>query len=260
MGFLKDIEDMPNQFEYSLEFFERWYRADNAVLVVAGDVVPEKVFDLARRYYGAWRPGIVPLRTPVEPEQTEERTAQIAWAAPTLPLLAMAFHAPAFDADDVDVRALDVAAQAYFAPTSELHKELVLDRQWVDVLTAGAEDKRDPGYFLVLARIKEASRARDVRAAIERTLAIAGSTPLTEERLGEVRSRLRYGFLSGLMTPEQVATTICHYVQLTGETSAIDRSFATLDAVTAQDVRRSAAAVFRRSNRTVVTLTPKEAA
>ena len=30
MGFLKDIEDMPNQFEHSLSFFERWYRADNA--------------------------------------------------------------------------------------------------------------------------------------------------------------------------------------------------------------------------------------
>ena len=260
MGFLKDIEDMPNQFEHSLQFFERWYRADNAVLVVAGDVVPEKVFDLARRYYGAWRPGIVPFQTPVEPEQTEEKTAEIAWAAPTLPLLAMAFHAPAFDPDAVPVRALDVAAQAYFAPTSELHKELVLDKQWVDILTAGAEDKRDPGYFLVLARIKEASRAGDVRAAIERTLETAGATKLTDERLGDVRSRLRYGFLSGLMTPEQVATTICHFAQLTGETSAVDRSFATLDAVTAEDVRRSAAAVFRRSNRTVVTLAPKEAA
>ena len=71
------------------------------------------------------------------------------------------------------MRALDVLAQAYFAPTSPLHKELVLDRQWVDVLTAGAEDKRDPGYFLVLARIKEASRVEDVRAAILRTLAAA---------------------------------------------------------------------------------------
>ena len=260
MGFLKDIEDMPNQFEHSLQFFERWYRADNAVLVVAGDVVPDTVFELARRHYGAWRPGIAPFGTPVEPEQPEERSAHIAWDAPTLPLLAMAFHAPAFDADARPVRALDVLAQAYFAPTSALHKELVLDRQWVDFLSAGAEDKRDPGYFLVLARIKEARHVEDVRAAIERTLETAGSTPLTAERLAQVASRLRYGFLSGLMTPEQVATTMCHYVQLTGGTSAIDRSFVTLDAVTAEDVTRTAARVFRRSNRTVVTLAPREAA
>jgi zinc protease len=260
MGFLKDIEDMPNQYDHSLAFFERWYRADNAVLVVAGDIVPEKVFELARRYYGAWRPGVAPLLTPLEPEQRDERAAHIPWAAPTLPLLAMAFHAPAFDPDDLEVRALDVMAQAYFAPTSPLHKELVLDRQWVDVLTAGAEDKRDPGYFLVLARVKEAARMDDVRAAIERTLQMSASTTLTAERLAHVTSRLRYGFLSGLLTPDQVAATICHYAQLTGTISAIDRSYATLSAVTAEDVCRAAARVFRPTNRTVVTLAPGEVA
>jgi zinc protease len=256
MGFLKDIEDMPNQYDHSLAFFERWYRADNAILVVAGDIVPEEVFALARRRYGAWRPGIVPLTTPVEPEQTEERVAHVPWAAPTLPLLAMAFHAPAFDPDDREVRALDVLAQAYFAPTSALHKELVLDRQWVDWLSAGADDHRDPGVFVVLARVKEEAHVDAVRAAIERTLALAGSTALDAERLASVTSRLRYGFLSGLQTPDQIAATVCHYAQLTGETGTIDRSFATLDQVEAEDVSRAATRVFRPANRTVVTLAP----
>jgi zinc protease len=259
MGFLKDIEDMPNQYDYSLAFFERWYRADNAILVVAGDIVPEDVFELARRYYGAWRPGVTPLATPVEPDQTEERVAHIPWAAPTLPLLAMAFHAPAFDPDDREGRALDVLAQAYFAPTSALHKELVLDRQWVDWLSAGAEDRRDPGVFVVLARIKESGRVDEVRAAIERTLALAGSTELTAERLANVTSRVRYGFLSGLKTPDQVAATVCHYAQLTGATSTIDRSFATLQAVSAKDLSRAAARVFRPESRTVVTLAASSA-
>jgi zinc protease len=247
---------MPHQYDYSLAFFERWYRSDNAVLVVAGDVVPEHVFELARRYYGNWRPGVAPQSTPVEPEQTNERAAHIAWAAPTLPLVAMAFHAPAFDAEDREGRALDVLAQAFFAPTSPLHKELVLDRQWVDWLSAGAEDRRDPGFFVVLARVKEAGRIADVRSAIERTLALAGSTTLTASRLAQVTSRVRYGFLSGLLTPDQVAGTVCHYVQLTGLTSTLDRSFATLHAVTADDVTRAAARVFRPENRTVVTLAP----
>jgi len=259
MGFLNDIEDMPNQYDHSLAFFERWYRADNAVLVVAGDIVPEKVFELARRYYGAWRPGVASLSTPVEPDQTIERTAHIPWAAPTLPLLAMAFHAPAFDPEDREGRALDVLAQAYFAPTSPLHKELVLDRQSVDWLSAGLEDRRDPGFFVVLARVKEAEHLADVRAAIERTLALAGSTPLTAERLAAVTSRVRYGFLSGLLTPDQVAATVCHYAQLTGEISAIDRSYVTLHAITANDVSRAAARVFSPANRTVVTLAPSDA-
>jgi zinc protease len=254
MGFLKDIEDMPNQYDHSLAFFERWYRSDNALLVVAGDIVPEDVFALARRTYGAWRPGVAPLATPIEPDQPNERVADVPWAAPTLPLLAMAFHAPAFDPEDREGRALDVLAQAYFAPTSVLHKELVLDRQWVDWLSAGAEDRRDPGLFVVLARVKDERHVGEVRAAIERTLDLSGSTGLTSERLADVTSRLRYGFLSGLQTPDQVAATVCHFAQLTGKTSAIDRTFATLHAVTADDVSRTARRVFRPENRTVVTL------
>jgi len=256
MGFLKDIEDMPNQYHHSLAFFARWYRADNAILVVAGDVRPEEVFALARRHYGAWRPGVAPFSTPVEPAQREEKSAHLSWPAPTLPLLAIAFHAPAFDAGGIEGHALDVLASACFAPTSPLHKELVLDRQWADWLAAGAEDRRDPGFFLVLARVKDAARVGDVRQAIERTLEQVAKEPLAPARLEQVRSRLRYGFLSGLLTPDQVAATVCHYAQLTGETASIERSFATLAKVGAGDVAAASARVFRPENRTVVTLAP----
>ena len=43
-----DIEDMPNQYEYSKEFFDRWYRPENTTIIVAGDVKPSDV-DAARR-------------------------------------------------------------------------------------------------------------------------------------------------------------------------------------------------------------------
>ncbi len=38
IGFLKDIVDMPNQYEYSRKFFDRWYRPDNCIVLVVGDV------------------------------------------------------------------------------------------------------------------------------------------------------------------------------------------------------------------------------
>jgi len=36
MGFLKDIQDMPNQYEYSLKFFDRYYRPEYTTIVVVG--------------------------------------------------------------------------------------------------------------------------------------------------------------------------------------------------------------------------------
>src|SRR3984893_9210679 len=37
IGFLKDIENMPSGYEYSRQFFRRYYTPDNATIFVAGD-------------------------------------------------------------------------------------------------------------------------------------------------------------------------------------------------------------------------------
>ena len=256
MGFLRDIETMPQQYDYSLRFFTRWYRPDNAALVVVGDVDPEAVFGLARRRWEAWRAGAATLVTPVEPEQDAERVAHVPWSTPTLPLIALAFHAPAFDAEDVRGRALDVLAQAEFAPTGRTYNDLVLDKQWVDWMWAGVEDHRDPTLFLLVARVKETERVGDVRAALQSALSRAGTETLSPDRLSAVTSRLRYAFLGGLQTPDQVAMAVSNALQLTGGTTAIDASYRTLARVSAADVMTTASAVFREGNRTVVTLTP----
>jgi len=256
MGFLRDIETMPQQYDYSLKFFERWYRPDNAALVVTGDVEPQAVFELARRRWEAWRPGAASLATPVEPEQHGERVAHVPWSTPTLPLVALAFHAPAFDPEDIRGRALDVLAQAEFAPTGRTYNDLVLDKQWIDWMWAGVEDHRDPTLFLLVARVKESERIGPVREALEAALARAATERLTPDRLAAVASRLRYAFLGGLQTPDQVALAVANALQLTGGTAAIDASYRTLARVTAEDVAGTAAAIFRPENRTVVTLAP----
>ena len=41
MGFIEDIEAMPDQFDYSRQFFDRFYRPENTAIIVAGDVEPD---------------------------------------------------------------------------------------------------------------------------------------------------------------------------------------------------------------------------
>ena len=57
MGFLKDIEDMPNQFEYAKTFFSRWYRPEYTTVIVSGDVDPQRTLQLVEKYWGDWKPG-----------------------------------------------------------------------------------------------------------------------------------------------------------------------------------------------------------
>lgn len=48
IGFEEDIKAMPTMYEYSLSFFKRYYRPENVVIVVAGDVKREKVMELVK--------------------------------------------------------------------------------------------------------------------------------------------------------------------------------------------------------------------
>src|SRR5262245_8928278 len=49
MGFLKDIQDMPNQYDYSLQFYNRFYRPEYTTIVLVGDVTREQALSLTKK-------------------------------------------------------------------------------------------------------------------------------------------------------------------------------------------------------------------
>ncbi len=111
IGFLKDIVDMPNQYDYSRKFFERWYRPDNCIVLVVGDVRHKEVVELARRQYSGWKRGAAQVEIPVEPPQTAERRRDLEWKGVTQPYLYIGYHVPGFDAKSRDIAALDVLGE-----------------------------------------------------------------------------------------------------------------------------------------------------
>jgi zinc protease len=255
MGFLRDIMDMPNQYEYSLKFFDRWYRPEHCALLVVGDVEHERLTALARKYYGAWKRGTFTLEVPAEPRQSAEKSVELPWKAQTLPVLALGYHGPAFSDREIDMPAMDVLSQVVFSPTSELFRKLVVEEQLVEFIQGGQQDSRDPGLFTVLTRIKDPSRIAEVRKEIDAAIERARTTPVPASRLAEVKSYQKYSYLMGLDNADAIARSICHYIAMTGDPEAVNRVYALYDRVTAEDVRRAAETYLAPANRTVVLLT-----
>ncbi len=85
----------------------------------------------------------------------------------------------------------------------------------------------------------------EIWAAIERLQADGVSA----EALADIRSRFRYGFLSDLTTPDDVAQNLARFVAITGGIDVVDELFATLDAVTPEDVSRPRATTCGSSAR-----------
>ena len=108
MGFLADIKDMPNQYDYSLKFFDRFYRPENCTVIVVGDVKNDDVVRIAKKYYSGWKKGTYQAEVPSEPPQKEEKIVRMPWKNKTLPYLLIGYHVPAFSDTDVERAALDI--------------------------------------------------------------------------------------------------------------------------------------------------------
>ena len=67
MGFLKDVEAMPGEYDYSRQFFDRYYRPEYTTIIVVGDVDAKKVRALIDERWGQWKRGTFKPSIPAEP-------------------------------------------------------------------------------------------------------------------------------------------------------------------------------------------------
>ncbi len=259
MGFLKDIMDMPNQYQYSLTFFDRWYRPEYCTIVVVGDVKHEKLVALAKKYYGAWKRGSFTLDVPAEPPQTQEKFVEMKWKANTLPILAIGYHGPAFSDNAIDMPAIDLLAQYLFSQQSELYTQLVIREQAVEFIQGGQGDARDPGLFTIVTRIKDPKNIDHVKNAIFEAIEEAKAAPISEQQLNNIQSHMKYSYAMSLNNADAIANSIAHYISMTGDPESVNRVYALYDRVTPQDLVTVANKYFAPSNRTVVLLTQEGA-
>lgn len=258
MGYEADIAAMPTMYDYSREFFRRYYRPDNTVLFVAGDVDPERVFALAREHYGAWQPGYVAPPVPAEPEQTAERRVDVGYDGQALPVLWLAYKTGAFDPNDRVRVAADLLAPLAFGETSDAYRRLVLEEQVAELLSAETNLNRDPGLLDIYARVKDPAKVDYVREVIDETIAHYRDTPPGAERLGALQSRLRYGFLMGLETPDAVAQRLARHIAISGGLEGVEALYAAYAQVTPEDVQTAAQRYLTNERRTVGVLRANE--
>ncbi len=259
MGFIEDIEAMPEAYDYAQTFFDRFYRPENAVVLIAGDVSPEAAFAMVERHFGAWERGYTPPEIPVEGPLAGPEYRHVDWTGPTPPWVTVAFRGPAAyptdgNAGAGDMQALDVISSLGFGPSSPLYQRLVVDEQVADVLAASFPDSRDPGLLTVLARVTDPADAAYVRDEIQKELARLTLEAPEASMLADLKSALTYGFAAGLDNTEAIADAIVPVLSVTRDPGTLNEIYRTYAAITPEAVREVAARTFTDANMVVVTL------
>ncbi len=255
MGFIADVENMPNEYEYSKVFFERWYRPQFTTIIVAGDVTPEQVLPMVEKYWGGWKPGSgTPAAIPAEPAPKGPLYVHVPWSSDTLPYVTVAFPSPAFVETSKDSAAMHVLAALFFGSTSEIYKKLVVAEQKVDSIEVDVPDNVDPSLFTIVARVKKAADTLYVRDQILATVAAARNAPVPVQRLADATSFDRYAFARTLDSTERIAQVISGFAPYRRSYDTANAFYRTLNSLSPEDVQGAARKYFTDQGMIVTTL------
>ena len=258
MGFLRDVENMPNMYDYSLEFFKRYYRPEYVTIIVVGDVNHDGVLQLVNRYWAGWKRGSYTPEIPTEAEQTTPESRYVPWPTTTLPWVAVSFKGPAYSDTEKDKPALDLIGSLGFSQTSELYQKLVIKEQKVDMLFADFEDHRDPYLLTVVARVKDAKDIEYTKAEIIKAFDSYKAAPVAADKLSAVKSNLKYGFALSLDNSEAIAANLAPYIALKRTPETLNKLYDLYASITPQDIQQMAKKYFVETRRTTIVLAHKE--
>ncbi|HWB84608.1 MAG TPA: pitrilysin family protein [Bryobacteraceae bacterium] len=258
MGFLPDVQAMPNSYDYSLKFFDHYYRPEFTTIIVVGDVKAKDVRKLVDRYWGSWKRGTFKPDIPQEPAQQAPRANHVAWTSPTLPIMTVAYKVPAYTDSNEDSVALDAVASLAFSRNSDLYRKLVIEEQKVDELGADHTDHVDPSLFEITARVKDPADIDYVRDQILATVKSFREKPVDAARLDALRKHQRYAFELQMDDSGAIAEVVAAYVALRRSPETINKIYDRYAELTPQAVQRAAAKYLVEDGRTIVTLTGPE--
>jgi zinc protease len=185
----KDIEHIERATMSDVQdFFFRFYRPNNAVMVVAGAVTLEQIQELANKWFGSIPAGPAYVRNvPKEPQQSEVRHLETSAAVP-LNSIVKVFHMPGRYEDGFYASDLlgDILGRG---KSSRLYQKLLKDKSLFNSISASVTSSLDPGLLVVKGNLNPGVKLEDADDAIKEVLQEITENGATDEEVTKVKNQ-----------------------------------------------------------------------
>jgi zinc protease len=265
IGSKDDLENVP--VERPAAFYHKYYRPDNAVLVLTGRLDESKTLQFVMDAFGKIPKPAQALTADytVEPAQDGERYVELRRVGQGQEVI-VAYHGPA--AGHPDTAALQVLSGIMNgggggrggrggrggggggADEGRLAKALV-DAKIAESANMGSRAQHDPGLITLTASLNKDQSLDAAKKALIATLDDVIKNPPTKEEIERVRTNLLRGLDRNLSNAQQIATGALNEAIAQGDWRLMFLAHDRLEDVSANDVVRVAKAYFKGSNRTV---------
>ncbi|WP_274426958.1 M16 family metallopeptidase [Chelativorans sp. YIM 93263] len=243
IGWMHEIEALTR--EQLIAFYDRYYRPNNAVLVVAGDVDVESVRELAEKTYGQLETGpeLPPRERPTEPPARPEREVRLHDPRANLPSFTLNWFTPAYFSEQRETAdALLVLSEILGGgERSRLHQALVVEQRIASAAGAFMDVNRlDYAQFGVYAQPIETRELDAVEQAVNEELQKVIENGISESELETAKkvlaSRLIFSQENQMSRAREYGTML-----MTGGTvEDFGKTRERIEAVTVDDIREAA--------------------
>lgn len=231
---IKHIEEAT--MEDVKDFFYRFYRPNNCVLVIAGNVKVAEMKALCDKWFGPIPAGDVPVRNlPQEAKQTEKRTLTLERDVP-VDAIYKAYHAPA--KLDADYYAIDLVSDILSRGNSaRLTQSLVREQKLFTEINAYITGDFDTGMFVVTGKLNSGVSFETAEKAIDEELQKLHENLLGEEELQKVKNKAETTHVYGGMNVLSKAMELA-FGELLGDADMVNHEMEKYEAVTAEDIQK----------------------
>lgn len=240
------------------ELHQQYYRPDNIVIALVGDLQIEKIRPLLEKYFGRIpsAKGEIPEVKINEPVQNGERLIRVRFDAE--PRLMLAYHKPVYpNLDDLQFMLLHSVLSD--GRSSILYRELVQERGLASsVSTSEAPGELYPSLFYVSGVPQRGVSNERLLDEIQKILDRMKSNPVTEADLRAAKKRVKVSLLSVLTSNGGLARSLARTELLWGDWAEIFTMYDAALKTEAEDLMRLARTYLNVENRTTVFLEKAE--
>lgn len=232
------------------DFFFRYYRPSNAVLVVAGKVTVDQVKKLSEKWFGPIPATAKPTRSlPSEPAQQKKRTLTVEAKVPANALYKAYHMAGRFH---TDYYAIDLMSDILGrGQSSRLFHQLVKEKEIFTSLSSYVTSTIDPGLLVISGHLKEGISLERAEQEVNAVVTELVEKGVQEEELEKVKSQAESSLAFGEVEVMNRAMNLA-FASLSGNPDLVNEEVARIQSVTIEDLARVAKDVLREEKSNVM--------
>ena len=228
------------------DFFFKYYRPVNAIMVVAGNVTTEKVKALAEKWFGNIPSGEKYNRNvPREPEQTAARKLEIKADVP-LDALYKCWHI--YSRLDKRYYITDLLSDILSGGgSSRLYQSLVKEKQLFSNIDCSHVGSTDADLLAIEGKLVKGINIEEAEKALEQELEKMKNELISETELQKVKNKTESMMAFEDMSVMSRANSLAYY-ELLGNASWMNDELDKYAKVTAEDIQHESRNIFRKEN------------